>query len=392
MSRFHQRSSERSSININKNDSSLNRSKGGFTINGNQVEIRKSIIQPKNTESKVDKNTKSVKDPYSLPERRLSPRLEVDRSAPKVSETQSISSLSFIAAMSEAGSEPLSQSLVCEGCNITYTVPTVVLMSRVVTNCISCYRKKFLVQNVEHLKFKPDHIFGPIYLGGKRTAEDLGHLEIIKVKKIMIIGHQLVGHFPDKIDYFHVPIEDVCAEDIFKYFVPAIHFILSHQLPQILPLCSSSPDDAEVADGGDNKVDDAIEASLADGLDNVNLKGEPEEVLNDTIPSPEQEDEEIFKHLRKAEPNDQLNILIHCYAGVSRSASIVIAYLMFLNRWPFPRTLAYVKERRKAVNPNSGFIRQLQKFDRVLQQTNYSFPKLVDYYRRFVLTKKYKLH
>lgn len=50
------------------------------------------------------------------------------------------------------------------------------------------------------------------------------------------------------------------------------------------------------------------------------------------------------------------NVYIHCAAGVSRSASFTIAYLMVLNSWGYDDTYKYVKERRSEIFPNSGFI------------------------------------
>ncbi|KAH0573683.1 Dual specificity phosphatase [Spironucleus salmonicida] len=53
------------------------------------------------------------------------------------------------------------------------------------------------------------------------------------------------------------------------------------------------------------------------------------------------------------------NILIHCYQGVSRSASVVIAYLMFINDMTYEESYAHTRVRRPVVSPNTGFIYQL---------------------------------
>ena len=53
-------------------------------------------------------------------------------------------------------------------------------------------------------------------------------------------------------------------------------------------------------------------------------------------------------------------VLVHCHAGVSRSASIVIYYIMRKYNLTFNQALQYVKNKRKIVNPNHGFVRQLQ--------------------------------
>lgn len=52
-------------------------------------------------------------------------------------------------------------------------------------------------------------------------------------------------------------------------------------------------------------------------------------------------------------------VLVHCGAGVSRSAALCIAYLMRRNRWSAQKALEYAKGRRSLVNPNDGFWRSL---------------------------------
>lgn len=56
------------------------------------------------------------------------------------------------------------------------------------------------------------------------------------------------------------------------------------------------------------------------------------------------------------------NVLVHCMAGVSRSASMVIAYIMRKQRKSYQEAFAIAKERRAKVNPNEGFVVQLLKF------------------------------
>lgn len=52
-------------------------------------------------------------------------------------------------------------------------------------------------------------------------------------------------------------------------------------------------------------------------------------------------------------------VLVHCMAGVSRSATIVIAYLMAENNMSYSEAYNYVKDKRSIIHPNSGFRRQL---------------------------------
>jgi protein-tyrosine phosphatase len=54
------------------------------------------------------------------------------------------------------------------------------------------------------------------------------------------------------------------------------------------------------------------------------------------------------------------NVMVHCKAGMSRSAALVIAYLMIENKWQYEDAYEYVKKKRPIIAPNEGFVRQLQ--------------------------------
>jgi protein-tyrosine phosphatase len=59
-------------------------------------------------------------------------------------------------------------------------------------------------------------------------------------------------------------------------------------------------------------------------------------------------------------------VLVHCRMGVSRSATIVIAYLMASGFISYRKAFDHVKERRIKVSPNLGFILALRKYQETL--------------------------
>lgn len=55
--------------------------------------------------------------------------------------------------------------------------------------------------------------------------------------------------------------------------------------------------------------------------------------------------------------------IVHCFAGVSRSATVVVAYLMKSRQLSFTQALEFVQQQRPAANPNPNFRRQLIEFE-----------------------------
>eukprot|EP01135_Chromosphaera_perkinsii_P000306 Nk52_evm75s62 gene=Nk52_evmTU75s62 len=56
-------------------------------------------------------------------------------------------------------------------------------------------------------------------------------------------------------------------------------------------------------------------------------------------------------------------VLFHCQYGVSRSAIMVLCYLMWLKNMTFEESFEYLKKCRPICNPNYGFICQLAEWD-----------------------------
>jgi len=57
--------------------------------------------------------------------------------------------------------------------------------------------------------------------------------------------------------------------------------------------------------------------------------------------------------------DENSRVMVHCMWGMSRSASVVIAYMMATQRMSLLKSLTYVKGKRRIVRPNRGFLGQL---------------------------------
>ena len=69
-------------------------------------------------------------------------------------------------------------------------------------------------------------------------------------------------------------------------------------------------------------------------------------------------------------------VLVHCMAGASRSATVVMAYLMWNEKKTFHFAFNFVKEKRFIVYPNAGFKEQLQMFEKELIKNDYDIDKI----------------
>ncbi|XP_015833311.1 dual specificity protein phosphatase 22 isoform X1 [Tribolium castaneum] len=57
------------------------------------------------------------------------------------------------------------------------------------------------------------------------------------------------------------------------------------------------------------------------------------------------------------------NVLIHCLAGMSRSVTVAVAYIMSVTNLNWKEALKVVRAGRAVANPNLGFQKQLQDFE-----------------------------
>lgn len=74
---------------------------------------------------------------------------------------------------------------------------------------------------------------------------------------------------------------------------------------------------------------------------------------------------QCIQFIKKAKEAQQ-PILIHCMAGVSRSATVTIAYVMQQHKMSLKDAAAFVFKKRPIIFPNVGFIKHLMEFEKKL--------------------------
>ncbi len=56
------------------------------------------------------------------------------------------------------------------------------------------------------------------------------------------------------------------------------------------------------------------------------------------------------------------NVYVHCHAGISRSATVVAAYLIEYHEYSYEEAIEYIRRFRPQVHPNPGFCGLLEKW------------------------------
>ncbi|CAG9336283.1 MKP2_5 [Blepharisma stoltei] len=87
----------------------------------------------------------------------------------------------------------------------------------------------------------------------------------------------------------------------------------------------------------------------------VNVIDDPKENLSAHF-------KECFEFIKEAIASGG-TVLVHCFAGVSRSSTVVIGYLMTYSKMSMKDAMAFVKSKRPWIQPNYGFLQQLRKYE-----------------------------
>ncbi|KAL8242601.1 hypothetical protein R6Q59_012903 [Mikania micrantha] len=95
----------------------------------------------------------------------------------------------------------------------------------------------------------------------------------------------------------------------------------------------------------------------------------PNDFIYKVVDVPDKEDVNIAKFFNDCfgfinEAKRTGGVLVHCFVGRSRSVTIVVAYLMKKHRMGSSEALNLVKCKRSVAAPNSGFIGQLQRYEK----------------------------
>lgn len=140
----------------------------------------------------------------------------------------------------------------------------------------------------------PAEILDYLFIGSEEHASNLSQLKEHNISSVLNVAKGCRNYFEDDLEYFNLPVLDICEEDISTIFQKSYDFI-----------------------------------------EQVHLSGG--------------------------------KVLVHCNAGISRSATICAAYLMKRQGLTMDEALKTIKEKRNCISPNFGFLLKLMKLQDTLQ-------------------------
>lgn len=163
-----------------------------------------------------------------------------------------------------------------------------------------------------------------LYLGSCSHSSDLQGLQACGITAVLNVSASCPNHFEGLFRYKSIPVEDNQMVEISAWFQEAINFI--GRGASALGVC---------------------------GLCRGEGRGQlfPLSIFLSDFSLPISFSDSV--------KNSGGRVLVHCQAGISRSATICLAYLIQSHRVRLDEAFDFVKQRRGVISPNFGFMGQL---------------------------------
>lgn len=112
----------------------------------------------------------------------------------------------------------------------------------------------------------------------------------------------------------------------------------------------------------------------------------PDDFVYKTIEIEDNETEKIIDFILPAIDfiEQAEKVYVHCRAGVSRSSTIVIGYIMWKNKMNYEEARKFVEEKREVIEPNENFVLQLREFDDILKVCGYDYKLIKEFFKSFI--------
>ncbi|KAJ8782103.1 hypothetical protein J1605_010433 [Eschrichtius robustus] len=190
----------------------------------------------------------------------------------------------------------------------------------------------------------PVQILPNLYLGSARDSANVESLAKLGIRYILNVTPNLPNLFEKNGDFHYkqIPISDHWSQNLSQFFPEAIAFIGSAASPE-------PPGRAGTALRGPGSAGAAPQ-----------LGGPPGR------PPPAPHAGPLCPYLDEA-LSQNCGVLVHCLAGVSRSVTVTVAYLMQKLHLSLNDAYDLVKRKKSNISPNFNFMGQLLDFERSLR-------------------------
>lgn len=198
--------------------------------------------------------------------------------------------------------------------------------------------RKRITNHITNLFLEPTHIIDNIYLGNAYNASNYATISNYNISYIVNVTKEIKNYYEYEHEYkisdFYDDINNVEIKDfnnMDKVVSPSINSNIDTRISIYGKCCNDIKYlRIPIYDDCTYHITDYIKESM-DFIDN-------------------------------ARNNKDGNILIHCYMGSSRSASIVLAYLIYKYNYSLSDALLFLKDKRNIVNINVNFIDDIKKY------------------------------
>ena len=262
------------------------------------------------------------------------------------------------------------------------------------------------MQTFIHSDPTPALILPRLYLGSIGAQKNLAFLQAHRVTHILTIGNNLPIFYGDRFEYLHLVVQDGEKEDIRKYFERCLRFIERGRGGQ-------GEVTGKAGGGEEEKREDGRADKQAERKEGTEPMAAAGEGMGDAAVAERRHDGEGTAM--------GTGVLLHCFAGRSRSVTILLAYLLtlvhrnsaahpdvqlvlsslpalpvhpappvtalaptppptpppptptVLSQLNLSRLFDFVKAKRPEIKPNAGFVAQLLVLERELVTVNERF-------------------
>ncbi|KAG8761197.1 hypothetical protein FRC14_006246 [Serendipita sp. 396] len=182
-----------------------------------------------------------------------------------------------------------------------------------------------------------------LYLSDAMTARWGDTLDRLGVTHIVCALEEPVTYPRTKQDIkiLYIPVSDEVTSDLLSYFESTTEFITD---------ALGKPEVGSIDLGETQALKEVAQVLESDQAPAA------EDTPRRPFPTP---DKEEFKEL--GAPKNV--VLVHCLAGMSRSATLVCAYLLATTSMNTEETIEFVRSKRRIIQPNYGFQKQLKRWE-----------------------------